>query len=87
MSRDVSRRKRPRHPMPRHVREALRERGPMQACRARPAYPQDDSLGWIARAKRPETRARRLARMLEELEAGDRSMKMRGSPRTIRRPG
>ena len=42
----------------------------MDAYRGRPAYQQNDYLAWIARAKRPETKEKRLAQMLEELERG-----------------
>jgi uncharacterized protein YdeI (YjbR/CyaY-like superfamily) len=63
--------------MPDSVREALEQRGLMQAYRSRPPYQQNDYLAWIARAKRPETRQIRLAQMLDELERGDVYMKMR----------
>lgn len=39
-------------------------------------YQQNDYLGWISRAKLDATKAKRLAQMLEELERGDRYMKM-----------
>ena len=68
------------NPMPDEVRTALRERGLMQAFDARPPYQRNDYLGWIARAKREETRRRRLAQMLDELEAGDVYMKMAWRP-------
>ena len=68
---------RPRHPMPAHVRRALEERGLLGAYRERPPYQRNDYLGWIAGAKREETRRRRLDQMLEELAAGDRYMRMR----------
>jgi uncharacterized protein YdeI (YjbR/CyaY-like superfamily) len=68
--------KRPRHPMPDFVREALEEHVLMDAYHARPAYQQNDYLGWINRAKRQETKAKRLGQMLEELAAGDVYMKM-----------
>ena len=68
--------KRRRYPMPADVRKALTERGLMGAYRARPPYQQNDYIGWITRAKRAETRQRRLRQMLEELERGDRYMKM-----------
>ena len=42
-----------------------------------PAFQRNDYLGWIARAKRPETRAKRLAQMLDELRDGTTYMKMR----------
>lgn len=64
------------NPMPDDVRADLEVRGLMAAYRARPAYQQNDYLGWIARAKRPATRAKRLAQMLDELERGDAYMNM-----------
>ncbi len=63
--------------MPAFVREALLSRGLMEAYRARPPYQRNDYLGWIGRAKRDETKQRRLAQMLDELAAGDRYMNMR----------
>lgn len=36
----------------------------------RPAYQRNDYLSWIGRAKRPETRARRITQMLQELREG-----------------
>ncbi len=67
---------RPRYPMPDFVKEALLARGLMEAYRERPAYQQNDYLGWIGRAKREATIQKRLAQMLDELEAGDVYMKM-----------
>ncbi|MFN2234914.1 MAG: YdeI/OmpD-associated family protein [Anaerolineales bacterium] len=72
--------KRPRYPMPDFVREALLDRGLMDAYRDRPAYQQNDYVGWICRAKRQETVDRRLAQMLNELESGDKYMKMSYRP-------
>ena len=71
---------RPRQAMPAPVRRALTERGLLEAYRARPPYQRNDYLAWIKRAKREETRARRLAQMLDELEAGDRYMGMAYRP-------
>lgn len=62
--------------MPDDVRAVLDERGLRSAYDARPPYQRNDYVGWIERAKRPETRLRRIERMLDELEAGDRYMKM-----------
>ncbi len=42
---------------------------------ARPAYQQNDYIGWIIRAKGEDTREKRLAQMLQELEGGERYMK------------
>jgi uncharacterized protein YdeI (YjbR/CyaY-like superfamily) len=69
--------KRPVYPMPEDVRAALVERGLMVRYQARPGYQQNDYIGWINRAKRPETRQKRLDQMLAELEHGDRYMKMK----------
>jgi uncharacterized protein YdeI (YjbR/CyaY-like superfamily) len=68
--------KRHSQPMPDAVRAALKQRGLMAAYDARPAYQRNDYLGWIARAKREETKARRLAQMLDELEGGGVYMNM-----------
>ena len=62
--------------MPDDVRQALLERGLLAAYQARPPYQQNDYVGWIARARREETRQRRLAQMLDELERGDEYMGM-----------
>lgn len=77
MSTDHSRLKRPRYPMPEFVKRALEERGLMAAYQARPAYQQNDYLGWIFRAIRQETREKRLFQMLDELEAGGVYMNMK----------
>jgi uncharacterized protein YdeI (YjbR/CyaY-like superfamily) len=75
--------KRPLNPMPAFVREALEAKGLTTAYEARPPYQRNDYLGWIARAKLPATRAKRLAQMLDELRRGDVYMKMawRGNAR------
>ena len=69
--------KRALHEMPVFVREALQERGLTNAYQARPAYQRNDYIGWITRAKREETRQKRLAQMLEELEGGNTYMNMK----------
>ena len=74
--------KRPLNPMPAFVELALLERGLMEAYRRRPPYQRNDYLGWIERAKRETTKLRRLAQMLDELEQGDRYMKMAWRPST-----
>lgn len=79
--RDFSNLSRPIHPMPEFVREALIERGLMDAYRERPPYQQNDYIGWINRAKRDETKQKRLAQMLDELARGDVYMKMDYRPR------
>jgi uncharacterized protein YdeI (YjbR/CyaY-like superfamily) len=67
--------------MPDYMREALETRGLLQAYKSRPPYQQNDYIGWIARAKRPETREKRLNQMLDELEKGDVYMKMAWKPK------
>ena len=62
--------------MPPEVEQALREHGLIEAYQARPDYQRNDYLGWINRARRPETKQRRLEQMLSELERGDVYMKM-----------
>jgi uncharacterized protein YdeI (YjbR/CyaY-like superfamily) len=66
--------------MPQLVLEALEERGLVAAYRARPAYQQNDYLSWINRAKRPQTKEKRLLQMLDELARGDVYMKMAYRP-------
>lgn len=73
--------KRPAQPMPDPVRDALDARGLRPAYDEWPWYQRNDYLDWINRAKRPETRLRRLAQMLDELERGDVYMKMAWRPR------
>lgn len=68
--------RRPRNPMPDYVEDALVDADLMKLYRQRPPYQQNDYLGWIARAKRPETRHKRLQQMISELRAGDVYMKM-----------
>ena len=67
--------------MPADVRDALMDAGLWDAYQARPPYQRNDYVGWITRAKRTDTRLRRLAQMLNELAAGDRYMKMVYTPR------
>ena len=72
--------KRPIHPMPKFVELALEARGLMADYRSRPAYQQNDYIGWIIDAKRQETKEKRLHQMLDELERGGVYMKMSHSP-------
>ncbi len=71
---------RPIQPMPDFVGEALNRHGLTTAYRARPAYQQNDYVGWINRAKRPETKLKRLEQMLEELRLGGVYMGMAHRP-------
>lgn len=72
---------RTRHQMPDYIREALTERNLMDAYHERPDYQQNDYIGWITRAKRDETRQKRLTQMLDELKGGKAYMNMKWSPK------
>lgn len=67
---------RKRHPMPESVKQALIENNVLEDYYDRPAYQQNDYLGWIARAKQDATRAKRLNQMIDELKRGGVYMKM-----------
>ena len=73
---DTSRMKRDIHEMPKDVRDALTSAKVMDSYRSRPAYQQNDYVGWITRAKLPATRQKRIQQMLDELESGGVYMKM-----------
>jgi uncharacterized protein YdeI (YjbR/CyaY-like superfamily) len=66
--------------MPDFVHKALEEQNLMDAYRRRPPYQRNDYLGWINRAKQPQTKERRLNQMLDELARGDVYMKMDWNP-------
>ncbi len=78
---DWSKLTRPRHEMPSDIRSRLEESGLMEQYTERPAYQQNDYIGWINRAKRPATREKRLQQMLDELKLGDVYMNMSWRPR------
>lgn len=69
--------KRPKHAMPSDIEKALMDNGLWEDYNSRPAYQQNDYIGWIIRAKLPETRSKRLLQMLEELKKGGVYMKMK----------
>lgn len=62
--------------MPDFIREALASAGLLEAYAERPPYQRNDYIGWITRAKRPETVEKRLAQMLRELRGGKAYMNM-----------
>ncbi len=70
------------NPMPADIAARLEAAALQEAYAARPPYQRNDYLGWIARAKRPETREKRVVQMLDELAGGTRYMKMRWNPKT-----
>ena len=77
---DFSSLSRPIQQMPQFVLDALEEHGLVAAYKSRPPYQQNDYLGWINRAKRPETKEKRLHQMLDELARGDVYMNMAYKP-------
>ena len=71
---------RPVEDMPEDVRNELAKRGLADAYDERPFYQRNDYLSWIRRAKRPETRQKRINQMLDELELGGLYMGMEHRP-------
>lgn len=67
--------------MPKFMRKALIEYGLMGAYNTRPPYQRNDYIGWIGRAKREETKQKRLKQMLDELKKGNVYMKMKWNPK------
>ena len=49
----------------------------MEDYLSRPDYQRNDYLGWIERAKKEETKEKRLKQMIEELKKGGVYMKMK----------
>lgn len=77
--------KRPIQPMPPDVKKRINDAGLMKTYHARPAYQQNDYLGWISRAKREDTREKRILQMLAELAQGNVYMRMSWNPLTSRK--
>lgn len=71
---------RPAQQMPDDIAEVLAKHRLRDAYDDRPAYQRNDYLAWISRAKRPETRDKRINQMLSELEEGGVYMGMRHRP-------
>ena len=67
--------------MPENVARALLAQGLRDLYDARPWYQRNDYLGWIDRAKREDTKQKRLDQMFEELTAGDVYMNMAWHPK------
>lgn len=74
---DTSRLTRDIHEMPADVHAALKQAKALDAYNSRPAYQQNDYIGWITRAKLPATREKRIQQMLAELASGGVYMKMK----------
>ncbi len=73
---------RPLNPMPPDVAQRLRQTRLTKKFEDRPPYQCNDYLGWINRAKRDETRQKRIAQMLNELRQGGVYMNMAWSDRS-----
>jgi uncharacterized protein YdeI (YjbR/CyaY-like superfamily) len=69
--------KRPTYPMPGYVKKALQDKKLMVAYVERPPYQQNDYVFWITRAKREETKQKRLDQMIRELKNGKLYMNMK----------
>jgi uncharacterized protein YdeI (YjbR/CyaY-like superfamily) len=72
--------KRPIHPTPKYINDALNKDNLVELYNARPPYQRNDYIGWITRAKLPETQQKRLSQMIKELKKGDVYMKMKWRP-------
>jgi uncharacterized protein YdeI (YjbR/CyaY-like superfamily) len=72
--------KRAINPMPKNVRALLIKRGLLDRYNARPAYQRNDYIGWITGAKLEQTRQKRILEMLDELNEGNRYMRMKWNP-------
>ena len=68
--------KRDIYPIPPFVKQALDEANLWHDYHSRPAYQQNDYIGWISRAKRQSTKEKRLLQMLDELDRGGVYMNM-----------
>ena len=68
--------KRPLQTMPAFVRKALVKEKLIDDYQNRPPYQRNDYLLWIISAKLEETKQKRLRQMLDELQQGNRYMKM-----------
>lgn len=77
MSPDLAGLSRPIQAMPDDIADRLAVGSLTALYAARPAYQRNDYLAWIARAKRPATREKRVMQMLDELEKGGVYMGMK----------
>ena len=77
MIRDNSGLKRPIYPIPADVLKELKKHKLLDKYYERPPYQRNDYIGWITRAKREETRQKRLCQKINELTDGGLYMKMK----------
>ena len=82
MNKDNSRLKRPLYPVPEEVLAVLEKEGLVDSYYERPPYQRNDYISWITRAKREETRQKRLQQMIDELKDGSLYMKMKYNPKS-----
>ena len=82
MKKKPSRLKRPLYPIPEDVLKSLENIGLVDAYYERPPYQRNDYISWITRAKREETRQKRLQQMIDELKDGSLYMKMKYNPKS-----
>ncbi|HBE86624.1 MAG TPA: hypothetical protein DDW53_16510 [Lachnoclostridium sp.] len=73
--------------MPDDVMAELWKEDLTEAYNDRPSYQKNDYIGWITRARRPETRKKRIDQMLDELRSGDAYMGMVYSPKKNTKTG
>lgn len=79
---DSSRLKRDVLPIPDDVEQALDSAGALDSYKLRPPYQQNDYMRWIEKAKRGETRLKRINQMIAELQSGDAYMGMAYNAKT-----
>jgi len=72
--------KREKYKMPAFIKSALNSESLLDEYTNRPPYQQNDYIGWITRAKREETKQKRLNQMIDELKSGDKYMNMSWKP-------
>lgn len=72
--------RRPTHHMLADIEKMLTEHRLRNAYDDRPAFQRNDYLTWAGRAKRPETRTKRVNQMLRELKEGGMYMGMQHPP-------
>ena len=76
MGTDFSKLTREIQTLPSYIEKALNDNDVFDDYLNRPAYQQNDYISWIERAKREDTKKKRLSQMIEELRVGGVYMKM-----------
>ena len=70
--------------MPEFIRLAIEKEDLEDEYLSRPPYQQNDYVGWITRAKKNETKLRRLKQMIGELKLGNKYMNMDYNPKNLK---